>query len=293
MLLHYIIGPAVGALIGYCTNAIAVKMLFYPRKEVYLWGHKLPFTPGAIPKGKDRLAKAVGTIVSSSLVTQEDITSQLLNGDLENSIADKLCGVFKQQIDECALKFIKSEEKLLELHNGMVDYLNDEVMDGIYHMDIRTTIEEQGKRIIMEKTQGTMLSMFVNEQMIDSMIGPIGWEISSYIYENAGSYIKPEINEKLLELEAKTPLELIEKAGIGETEIKELIKGVYRDTVLKSMSGVMQTVDIAGIVQQKIEDMDVETLEKMVLSVMKNELDTIVNLGAVLGCLLGVITTFF
>ena len=31
-LLRIIAGPVIGALIGYLTNFIAVKMLFYPRK---------------------------------------------------------------------------------------------------------------------------------------------------------------------------------------------------------------------------------------------------------------------
>ena len=57
-ILKYLAGPLIGAVIGYCTNYIAVKMLFYPRKEIRVFGHRLPFTPGAIPKGQQRLAKA-------------------------------------------------------------------------------------------------------------------------------------------------------------------------------------------------------------------------------------------
>ena len=55
-MLEKLAGPIIGALIGYCTNYIAVKMLFYPKQEVRIFGRKLPFTPGAIPKGKQRLA---------------------------------------------------------------------------------------------------------------------------------------------------------------------------------------------------------------------------------------------
>ena len=57
--LHYISGPLIGAFIGYCTNYIAVKMLFHPYKEVKFLGIKLPFTPGVIPKNKPRLARAI------------------------------------------------------------------------------------------------------------------------------------------------------------------------------------------------------------------------------------------
>ena len=73
MILEKLAGPLIGAVIGYCTNYIAVKMLFYPKKEIKIWGHKLPFTPGAIPKGKPRLAKAIGNIVANTLLTEEDL----------------------------------------------------------------------------------------------------------------------------------------------------------------------------------------------------------------------------
>ena len=56
----YIAIPLIGAVIGYVTNWIAVKMLFRPRKEIRVFGKRLPFTPGVIPRGQGRLARAVG-----------------------------------------------------------------------------------------------------------------------------------------------------------------------------------------------------------------------------------------
>ena len=64
----YIVTPIIGAIIGYVTNWIAVKMLFRPRKEVRVFGKRLPFTPGVIPRGQARLAKAVGNVVETQLL---------------------------------------------------------------------------------------------------------------------------------------------------------------------------------------------------------------------------------
>ena len=47
LITSYLLPPVIGAVIGYFTNLIAVKMLFYPRKPVYIFGHQLPLTPGA------------------------------------------------------------------------------------------------------------------------------------------------------------------------------------------------------------------------------------------------------
>ena len=43
-ILEIIAGPAIGAVIGYCTNYIAVKMLFRPLKPIKIGNRTLPFT---------------------------------------------------------------------------------------------------------------------------------------------------------------------------------------------------------------------------------------------------------
>lgn len=49
-MLEKLAGPIIGALIGYCTNYIAVKMLFYPKQEVRIFGRKLPLLRGQFLK---------------------------------------------------------------------------------------------------------------------------------------------------------------------------------------------------------------------------------------------------
>lgn len=49
---------------------------------------------------------------------------------------------------------------------------------------------------------------------------------------------------------------------------------------------------MSDIVEQKINGMNVEEIERLVLSVMKNELRMIVNLGALIGFVLGIINVF-
>ena len=53
-ILHLIAGAVIGGLIGYCTNFLAIRMLFRPREEKRIGNFKVPFTPGVIPRRKDR-----------------------------------------------------------------------------------------------------------------------------------------------------------------------------------------------------------------------------------------------
>ena len=111
-ILKFLAGPLIGAVIGYCTNYIAVKMLFYPRKEIRVFGRRLPFTPGAIPKGQPRLAKAIGTVIENKLLTRADIESKLLSDTAENKVADavmeKLSGNIREEL--CALSGLQGED---------------------------------------------------------------------------------------------------------------------------------------------------------------------------------------
>ncbi len=70
----FILVPLVGALIGWFTNFIAVKMLFHPREP-----KKVLFmeVQGIFPKRQQAIAERLGTIVAEELLSFEDIKSRI------------------------------------------------------------------------------------------------------------------------------------------------------------------------------------------------------------------------
>ena len=88
--LKILAGPLLGAVIGYLTNLIAVKMLFRPKKAKYIGKLRLPFTPGLIPKRKSALARALGNAVATRLVTASDMQS-LFAGEESGGACRKTC----------------------------------------------------------------------------------------------------------------------------------------------------------------------------------------------------------
>lgn len=69
----YLAPPIAGGIIGYFTNDIAIKMLFRPYRAYYLFGRKIPFTPGLIPANQERLAKRISDTIMGSLLTPEEL----------------------------------------------------------------------------------------------------------------------------------------------------------------------------------------------------------------------------
>ena len=291
-MLEVLSGPIIGAVIGYCTNYIAVKMLFYPRKEIRIGNFKVPFTPGAIPKGKPRLAKGIGNIVANTLLTEEDIRKKVLTQETEDAIVDKIMAVLSENIQTNGIALLGKEETYNACKEKLVEKLTEQVMEALKNIDLGGIIAQEGQSAIKEKVQGTMLAMFVNEEMLNSLIQPIGGKIAGYIDENGKDFIKPEIEGKLNEIESSSMIKLFEEVDLEEDQVREQVVSLYRKAAETLVSNLMKQLQIEAVIEEKINQMSVEELEKLVLTIMKKELDTIVNLGALVGGLLGILNIF-
>jgi len=77
VLRSWVVPPVIGAAIGYITNDIAIRMLFRPLREIRVFGIRLPFTPGIIPKERAGLAVSIGRMVSRELITEDALRRQV------------------------------------------------------------------------------------------------------------------------------------------------------------------------------------------------------------------------
>jgi uncharacterized membrane protein YheB (UPF0754 family) len=103
-ILLYVSPPILGGLIGYYTNDIAIKMLFRPYKPVYVFGKKVPFTPGLIPSNQERLGQNIANAIMKSLLTPEELQNlarKLLQPDrLQGGVLWLLRLLFEQIKDD-------------------------------------------------------------------------------------------------------------------------------------------------------------------------------------------------
>lgn len=291
MWLKYLSGPVIGAVIGYCTNYIAVKMLFYPRKEIRIFGHRLPFTPGAIPKGKPRLAKAIGNIVANTLLTEEDLKKKILSDETENAVVEKIMDGLSTNL-HTSINRIFPEEEYTNAKEKVTNLLTDQILESVQNMNLEHIIVEEAGKAVKSKTKGTMLEMFLNDEMLNSLIQPVGGEIVNYIQVSGADYIKGEISRKLAALEEKSILELCDNLNVSQDSVRGMVSSLYQTAIESAAGNLVSNLNIAGIIEEKVSEMSIDDLEKMVLSVMKKELDTIVNLGALVGAILGMLNIF-
>ncbi len=90
----YLLPPLFGAVIGYVTNHIAIRMLFRPLRPWRIFGIRVPLTPGIIPSKRGELAQKMGEMVGSHLLTSSDVGRALerktFRRELKGAVADKL-----------------------------------------------------------------------------------------------------------------------------------------------------------------------------------------------------------
>ena len=293
MILKYIAGPLIGSAIGYFTNFIAVKMLFHPKNEIKLVGHTLPFTPGAIPKGKSILAKSVGNAVGNNLITREDIEKRLTSDELAEKIADMVLGKLSLPMNYVLEGVTDINQEDIESKKEVVSKsIAKFIAEAISQVDISGIIIEKAPGIIMEKLNNPMIQMFMTDELLQVVLEPVGTEIQTYIGEHGEEYIAPYVSEKFSSAGEKPLADILDSFGMDRDQLKQAVMSLYKNAVSGCAEKLMTWLDLGSIVEEKINGMSSDELEALVMSVMKKEFNTIINLGALIGFVLGLLNIF-
>ena len=292
--LKYIINPVMGTIIGFGTNFIAVKMLFRPYKPIKIGKFTMPFTPGVIPKRRKDIAKALGETISKELFTNDDIKNIFLSDEIKEKISNGIISGMKKDDSTVKEMFLRNIEfqKYEKIKNNIEALLAQKIADGLVDLDIASLIVEEGSKVIKDKISGSFFGSFISEDKIKEMAGPIGLEIEKYLKENAKDFIIPYIDREFSDIEEQKVESLMQKTDITDDKLKNVIDKIYTKIVEDKMQGIFETLNISEVIQEKINAMDVKEIERLFMVVMKKELNAIVNLGAFLGLILGLINAF-
>ncbi len=293
-----IAGPAIGAVIGYGTNYIAVKMLFRPLKPVRIGKFTLPFTPGIIPKGKDRLGKALGKAVGGTLITEEELVKTMLSEEMKQKVGYEVKAIIQKNLDNQ-----KEVGELLSEYLGQTEYeskkeavssvIADKLVEKAINLSVGTMIANEAVKAVKEKVKGTLLAMMVNDQLLSSFIEPISTGIDDYIKNNGVELLEPQVCSELDHAANKTIGDAATYLNTSDLPIEEIVVKIYENFIHSRLRSILEQIDIESMVERKINEMDVLELEELVLSVMKKELNAVVNLGALIGFLLGLFNLLF
>ena len=293
-MIRYIMVPVVGALIGYATNWIAVKMLFRPHHEVRVFGWKLPFTPGVIPKGQGRLARAVGRAVEEQLLNEKVLREVLLSQETRDKLAAAVRDWYgRQQASEVTLFETASamipDDQLKEMGSYAIDRISDSIYRRLVEANVGKIVADKAMEATKEKLSESMIGMMFAGVNLDPIAEIIEKKVNEYVEDYSLPYIQDTVRDETVKLSQKTVGEVMNLPAEYNVDVPELAVKIYVDLVAQKLPKVLAALQLSRIVENRINAMDVAEVEDLLLSIMKKELGAIVNLGALIGFVLGLI----
>lgn len=291
-------GPIIGAVIGYFTNSIAIKMMFRPLHPVKIGNFTLPFTPGIIPKGQGRLAKAIGKTVGEQLLTEDVLTKRLLSDAMKEKVVEETEQFLrKQQVNENSFNEIllsyAKQEKINEKKDQIVEVIMEKVVYYLKEVQLGDIVANEVLNAAKQYVQGTFLAMMINDDMLMPIARKIAERVDAYVDGDGICLIRGAINaeaEKLLNQQVSVYAnQLVEE----KESIENVVLAVYESFIREQMHRFLQQMDLCRLVEDKINEMGVAEVEELVLSIMKKELHSVINLGAVIGFVIGLVNMAF
>ncbi len=291
----YVFPPLVGAIIGYFTNFLAIKMMFHPYNPIKIGKRTLPFTPGIIPKRKPQLAKALSNAVGNNLVTKDDLKKVLLSEESKHAVCGAIAhAMFDSDMSmEAQLKQEFGEARYTELTDNACHKVSAAVKDGLLKLDLHTIIQKKGGELAEKYVTNPLIAMFLTKDKVNSILGNVADQIVAYLQENSDDLFQPMIEKKVHDVTQKDAMTILKACGIDREGVQAMIESVYSKMISDKSDVFLQQIKITEIVEEKVNSMSNAELEAFTLSVMKKELNAVINLGAVIGLLLGLLNLIF
>ena len=294
--LHFLAGPLIGGLIGYFTNFIAIKMLFWPRHEIRIRGHVLPFTPGIIPKRKNQLARVIGEAVAAKVFTEQDIQAIFLSDGMKEAVADSFMDSFYEDGQmHSLLEFLEgvmSEEESAALQEQLDHAICMRVHRAVNRADISGQVSRECAKILREKSQGTLAAKVMNPGRITSISDYMGTHMQQFAKESVETIAMPMLREELAQILVQPADLILSELQVGKEQLRELIGRIYEKFISEYSLNMVKLFDIAALTEQKIIEFQMEEIEELVNQTIRREMQAVINLGAVLGIVIGLVNGF-
>lgn len=293
-ILKIISGPIIGAIIGYFTNYLAIKMLFKPLNPIKIGRFTLPFTPGIIPKRKNQLGKILGDAVMEKFFTYDDLENVFMSDFFRDAVTSSITDYFyKEDNSKIEISTLTGSVSSMEnLKTKIQEELCIRILASFLRADIGSLITSHGPEIIKKTFRNSKIAKIISDEILESVSGTLGKEIENFILKDGKNLVMPMIETEMAELASQKPKDLLSQLEIDPQTLKNILDNIYNSFMKNHTAGIVSHIDVSGIIEQKLLEMDAKEIEDLSLSVVKRELTYIVLLGAFLGAVIGTVNIF-
>ncbi|WP_456480720.1 DUF445 domain-containing protein [Nautilia sp.] len=210
----------IGALIGYVTNYVAIKLLFRPYKPLKI-GDVTVFPQGVIPREKQTMARKVGEVVKDYILSEDEIKKIISQKEVKEEIVNFIDTKIEKILDKKVTEFMEKEE-IIEKISSFIE------------------------KFVAEKFP--MFASFVSGSVIKSVFEGVNFDVRVNEILNSNKTKDIIKNEIITFLEAEVPKIFI-KANIDkivEERISNFDEKTLEDMLFSLMKKHFSFINFAG-----------------------------------------------
>lgn len=186
--IKFILMPLIGALIGWSTNLLAVKLIFRPLKPF-----KIPLTgieiQGLIPRRRLDISKNIGETLEKEILSPDEIVNRLTSDKIKKQLILYIKNLVMERSYEKLPAFIPQGFRttivdylgeVIDRHGGTIyDELKGTLIEKVKsEIDLKTMVEEKINSLDLEQLEDLIIRLSRKElRQIEILGGVIGFVV--------------------------------------------------------------------------------------------------------------------
>ena len=289
-LIFWLVPPLVGAIIGYVTNLVAIRMLFRPLKEIRLFRLRLPFTPGILPRERGKLAESIGGMVERELLTAGVLRERLARMDVRENIGNALGSYSGAMLDRPLEYWLENRDEYSPFKEILSGFVSSDIFDSF----LEEIIKNWFNRKLSSSEEESGIGSWIKSRFRDfnSIFIPPARHMIKKTFVREIKKEEASIYQKALEsIVQKYPgITFREFLSMGEARKKNVdsfLAGKAVNALNDNVENALTAVNIKALVTDRINSLEMIRVERIILDVLAGQLKWINIVGGFLGAVIG------
>ena len=306
-ILLFIVPPFAGAIIGFVTNVVAIRMLFRPLREVRIFGIRLPFTPGVLPRQRKRLAQSIGAMVERELLTPEILRERLAREDVREKVRQSISLFTEKILEKTPGELFEGRQNILSEKISMTaekvyPAFIKGLLDFMRRFEIRRELESRGRIFLRDVFQqlNAFQRFFLSAGQYDQTLQERMPEIIEDLIANTSDLLQNDKIKKTLTGavsvsfnrmigdQNKSISALLEISDADKVKLDDYLFDKLMSAADGQIEGILASINVKALVSDRIDSLDMLRVERIVLDVMSDQFLWIDIFGGILGFFIGI-----
>jgi len=166
--------PLISALIGYITNVVAIRLLFWPKQPVNLGLFTLQ---GVLPKRQADIAANVGQLVEEQLLSLDEVIDQVNTPEVRERLVAAVSEVMRTKLDSMLPRIIPG--KVIQLIGDTLEKVVRQEAGQIISQAVESVREYLTSEIQIKQIVEDKINQFDLDQLEEMVRGVASTELRS------------------------------------------------------------------------------------------------------------------